>query len=50
MVDGAGGDKRRGQPQKPEESPAEERGERRPVDLHDPFSRFDFEPTTGGDF
>ncbi len=24
--------------------------ERPPVPLHDPFSRFDFEPTDGGEF
>ena len=24
--------------------------ERPPVELHDPFNRFDFEPTDGGDF
>jgi hypothetical protein len=24
--------------------------ERPPVDFHDPFSRFDFEPTDGGEF
>lgn len=24
--------------------------ERPPVELHDPFDRFDFEPTDGGDF
>ncbi len=24
--------------------------ERPPVELHDPFGRFDFEPTDGGDF
>lgn len=24
--------------------------ERPPVDLHDPFNRFEFEPTDGGDF
>ncbi len=28
---------------------AQER-ERPPVDFHDPFSRFDFEPTDGGEF
>ena len=31
--------------------PAEEHEPARPpVDLHDPFSRFEFEPTDGGDF
>ncbi len=24
--------------------------QRPPADLHDPFNRFDFEPTDGGDF
>ena len=46
----SGGEERRpAEAEKPREAPAE-RAERRPVDLHDPFARFDFEPTDGGDF
>lgn len=30
--------------------PQTQERERPPVDFHDPFSRFDFEPTDGGDF
>jgi len=32
------------------EAAADAGRERPPVDFHDPFSRFDFEPTDGGDF
>jgi hypothetical protein len=43
-------ERRPAETEKPRERPAEARGERRPVDLHDPFARFDFEPTNGPDF
>lgn len=46
-----GGEERRpAQPEKPTETPVDSRGASRPVELHDPFARFDFEPTDGGDF
>lgn len=33
----------------PKPQPAGDR-ERPPVEFHDPFNRFDFEPTDGGEF
>ncbi|MGD9738252.1 MAG: hypothetical protein AB7O56_02990 [Bauldia sp.] len=43
-------ERRPAQAEKPRETPADERAERHPVELHDPFARFDFEPTNGADF